>query len=61
MKQGKNPTRAQKEVITANRLNAKNWLVLLDGNRYLKVQNKISGKERILEKPILTGRKDRRR
>lgn len=61
MKQGKNPTRAQKEIITENKLKAENWLVLSDSKEQLTVQNKTSGKIRTLEKPIKTSRKDRRR
>ena len=61
MKQGKNPTRAQKEIITENKLRSENWLVLTDSKELLTIQNKTSGKIRTLEKPVKTGGKGRRR
>lgn len=50
MKNGKNPTRAQKIVISNARLNVKNWLVISDEKHAIIIQHKATGSIRILPK-----------
>ncbi len=50
MKQGLNPTRAQKIAITNAGLNAKNWLVLSDEKHAIVIRHKSTGSIRILQK-----------
>ena len=46
---GKNPTRKQKEFIKSKRLVPNNWLILKAPTNELHIQNRASGKIRILK------------
>lgn len=50
MKQPKKPTRANKELISENRLRADNWMVIRESSSELEIIHKKSGKTRILKK-----------
>ena len=50
MKNPKNPTRNQKEVIRANNLNWKEWLVAEETEFYLKIINKKTGSRKSLDR-----------
>lgn len=50
MKNPKNPTRNQKEIIRAHGLNWKNWLVAEETEFYLKIINKESGSRKSVDK-----------
>lgn len=41
MKNGKNPTRSQKDVIQKNHLNYANWLVIKDTSCELLIQHRV--------------------
>jgi len=48
MKQGKRPTRSQKEQIKANGLNADNWLVERHTSSEMVIIHRVSGKARTI-------------
>lgn len=50
MKQPKKLTRQLKEAVSAYGLNADNWMLLKDGDTYVKIIHKESGKTRIIDK-----------
>ncbi len=50
MKQPKKLTRQLKEAVTVYGLNADNWMLLKDGDTYVKIIHKASGKTRIIDK-----------
>ena len=50
MKQGKKPTRAQKEILSNNYLNWKDWLVIEDGEFRLSVMHKDTGRVKRVDK-----------
>lgn len=50
MKQPKKFTRQLKEAVTAYGLNADNWMLLKDGDTYVTIVHKSSGKTRIIDK-----------
>ena len=50
MKHGKNPTLKQKKLMKAARLNCDNWLVIKDTAAEMTVQNRQTGKTRIIRK-----------
>lgn len=50
MKRPKKPTRAQKEMISDNYLNASKWLVIHESDFFLKIVNKDSGKMKTITK-----------
>lgn len=48
---GRNPTRAQKEMLEKTSLNVENWLVQREDDKYLYLKHRISGKEeKVLKK-----------
>lgn len=49
MRHGKKPTRKQKMIIAAARLNVDNWLVVKNLPGELHLENRVSGKIRILK------------
>ena len=58
MKQPQKPTRAQKELISENRLNPDNWMVVFESKDTLEIISKRTSMRRILEKPVIRrGRK----
>lgn len=50
MKNGKRPTRAQKMLITQQKLNYNNWLVVKDTSTEMVIVHRESGKTRTIEK-----------
>ncbi|EJL29986.1 hypothetical protein [Brevibacillus sp. BC25] len=50
MKQGKRPSRQQKEELEARNLNPANWLVERDSTTELVLINRFSGKTRTIKK-----------
>lgn len=50
MKQPKKLTRQLKESVTVYGLNADNWMLLKDGEAYVAIMHKTSGKTRIVDK-----------
>lgn len=52
MKHGKNPTRKQKMIIKAARLNYENWLVVKDTVEEMTIQNRQTGKLRAIRKEL---------
>lgn len=52
MKHGKKPTRKQKDLIKAARLNYENWLVVKDTAEEMTVQNRHTGKVRTIRKEL---------
>lgn len=52
MKHGKNPTRKQKMLIKAARLNYENWLVVKDTAEEMVVQNRQTDKIRTIKKEL---------
>lgn len=44
MKNGKSPTKKQKIVLTENKLDYNNWLVIEDDKNKMVIQNRKSGK-----------------
>lgn len=52
MKHGKNPTRKQKMLIKAARLNYENWLVVKDTAEEMVIQNRQTDKIRTLRKEL---------
>lgn len=50
MKQPKRLTRQQKQIVTANGLNAGNWMLAEETDFYLKLINKETGKKRAVDK-----------
>lgn len=52
MKHGKNPTRWQKMLMKAARLNPENWLVVKDTAEEMTVQNRQTDKTRIIKKEL---------
>lgn len=50
MKHGKNPTVRQKKLMKAARLNYENWLVIKDTSAEMTIQNRQTGKTRIIRK-----------
>ena len=50
MKQPKKLTRQLKEAVTAYGLTADNWMLLKDGETYVTIIHKVSGKTRIIDK-----------
>lgn len=50
MKQPKKLTRQLKEAVTAYGLNAKNWMLLKDGDAYVTIIHKVRSKTRIIDK-----------
>jgi hypothetical protein len=49
MKHGRRPTRRQKEIIKRARLNVDNWLVVKNLQGELHLENRVTGKTRILK------------
>lgn len=52
MKHGKNPTRKQKIIIQAARLNCENWLVISENAEEIVLQSRQTGKIRSIRKEI---------
>ncbi len=52
MKNGKNPTVAQKKRIAEFKLNSENWLVIKDSPKEFLIQNRNSGNTRSFKKII---------
>lgn len=52
MKHGKNPTRKQKMLIKAARLNCENWLVIKDTAEEIVLQNRQTDKLRTIRKEL---------
>lgn len=52
MKHGKNPSRKQKMIIKAARLNYENWLVVKDTAEEMVIQNRQTGKLRAIRKEL---------
>ncbi len=50
MKQPKKLTRQLKEAVAAYGLNTDNWMLLKDGDAYVTIIHKASGKTRIIDK-----------
>jgi len=50
MPSGKNPTVKQAKLITANRLNYENWLVIKDLPHEMHIKNRLTDKVRIITK-----------
>ncbi|PWW06293.1 hypothetical protein DFQ01_103195 [Paenibacillus cellulosilyticus] len=50
MKQGKRPTRKQKELMSAYKLHPDNWLVLSDTPQELLLLNRVKGTTRTVRK-----------
>ena len=50
MKNGKRPTMAQKKLMSENKLNYKNWLVVKDTSECMVVVNRESRKTRTIKK-----------
>lgn len=50
MKQPKKLTRQIKEAVTTYGLNAENWMLLKDGDTYVTIIHKVSGKTKIIDK-----------
>lgn len=50
MKNGKKPTRRQREVIKSKRLNAANWLVVKDTSIELELVHRRTGSKKIIHK-----------
>lgn len=48
-KSGKNPTRRQKEIIAAKRLNPQNWLVQKNPPGELHIIHRLSGNAKIIK------------
>ncbi len=57
MKQPKRLTRQQKQIVTANGLNAGNWMLAEETDFYLKLINKETGKKRAVDKFWKGGRR----
>ena len=57
MKQPKRLTRQQKQIVTANGLNASNWMLAEETDFYLKLINKETGKKRAVDKFWKGGRR----
>lgn len=51
MRQAKNPTRAQRLIIKAMRLNSENWLVVSETPDALVIRHRHSDRERVIHKP----------
>lgn len=49
MKQPKKLTRQLKEAVTVYGLNADNWMLLKDGEAYVAIIHKVSGKTKIID------------
>jgi len=43
MKQGKRPTRKQSELLTANKLNPSDWLIVKNQNHWLQIVHREKG------------------
>lgn len=52
MKHGKNPTRKQKALMKAARLNCENWLVVKDTAAEMVIQNRQTDKTRTIRKEL---------
>lgn len=52
MKHGKNPTRKQKMLIKAARMNYENWLVVKDTDEEMVIQNRQTGRLRAIRKDL---------
>lgn len=50
MKQPKKLTRAQKEAVSAAHLNVEHWMLVRETEFYLKIINKETGREKIIDK-----------
>ena len=50
MKQPKKLNRQLKEAVTAYGLNADNWMLLKDGDTFVTIIHKVSGKAKIIDK-----------
>ena len=48
MRQGKNPTRRQKEIIKGKNLNLANWLVVEQTKEQLTIMHRHTGKLRVI-------------
>ncbi len=52
MKHGKKPTRKQKMLMQAARLNYENWLVVKDTDKEMTVQNRQTDRTRTIRKEL---------
>ncbi len=52
MRQGKKPTRKQKELLHAARLNYENWLVIKETDKVLVIRNRQTDKTRTISKEV---------
>lgn len=50
MKQPKKLTRAQKEAVSAANLNPENWMLVREMEFYIKIVNKETGKQKMIDK-----------
>ncbi len=52
MKNGKRPTRRQKQMLKELGLNSDNWLIIRDDKFELKIIHKVSGQVRTLQRTV---------
>ena len=55
MKNGKRPTRRQKQMLKELGLNYDNWLIIRDDKFELKIEHKLSGNTRVLKRTEQNG------
>ncbi len=60
MKQPSRPTRAQKEIISANKLKPENWMVVFESKDTLEIISKRTSQRRVLQKGRTDGDKKKK-
>ena len=60
MKQPSRPTRAQKEIISENKLKPENWMVVFESKDTLEIISKRTSQRRVLQKGRMDGDKKKK-
>ena len=60
MKQPSRPTRAQKEIISENKLKPENWMVVFESKDTLEIISKRTSQRRVLQKGRTNGDKKKK-
>ena len=60
MKQPSRPTRAQKEIISENKLTPENWMVVFESKDTLEIISKRTSQRRVLQKGRTDGDKKKK-
>ncbi len=60
MKQPSRPTRAQKEIISENKLKPENWMVVFESKDTLEIISKRTSQRRVLQKGRTDGDKKKK-